>query len=59
MYLEIIHEHDDALALVLRPENLKVLYEQLVVDSFVVEFGMLEARAFRDGCQYGSVLDAQ
>ena len=49
MDLEIIHKNDDALALVLGPENLKVLYEQLVVDSFVVEFGMLEARAFRDG----------
>ena len=46
MNLEIIHENDDALALVLRPENLKVLYEQLMVDSFVVEFGVLEARAF-------------
>ena len=45
MYLEIIHEHDDALALVLRPENLKVLYEQLMVNCSVVEFGVLEARA--------------
>ena len=46
MDLEIIHEHDDTLALVLRPENLEVLYEQFMVNSFIVELGVLETRAF-------------
>ena len=50
MNLEIVHEHNNALALVLRPENLEVLDKHLMVNGFVVEFGMFEARALGNSC---------